>query len=262
MFSILKFEMKVSFKQLLIWALSVGGMGFFCVILYKSMESSMAEMANNFASMGSFSAAFGMDKLSIATIKGYFATEIGTIHSLGSAMFAASIATVILSKEEDGHTTEFIFTLPVSRVKIIIIKYLSVLINVILFTCICSIFYLFSFFIIKADGMGKDFFVFMLSQLMMNIEVASICFMISAISKKNKLGVGIGVALVLYFFDMMARVIPDLKDAIIITPFSYSNAADIFTNSNQTAALAIGLIITLFFVVLSGAVYGNRDLNS
>ena len=89
----------------------MGGMGLICIILYKGMENSMADMAESFATMGTFSDAFGMSTLSIATLKGYFATEIGTIHALGSSMFAASIATVILSKEEDGHTAEiYVYT--------------------------------------------------------------------------------------------------------------------------------------------------------
>ena len=122
MTALLKYEWKSSLKSLIIWTLSVGIMGFVCILLFKSMESNMADMAESFASMGAFSEAFGMNTLSIASAKGFFATEIGTIHALGGSMFAASIATVILSKEEDGHTAEFTFTLPVSRWKVIVLK--------------------------------------------------------------------------------------------------------------------------------------------
>ena len=97
MLTFFRHEWKLSVKTLLIWALSVGGMGLMCLLLYKSMESSMADMAESFASMGAFADAFGMSTLSIATMKGYFATEIGTIHTLGSCMFAASIATIVAS---------------------------------------------------------------------------------------------------------------------------------------------------------------------
>ena len=56
---ILKNEWKSGWKSLLIWALSVGGMGLICIILYKGMEDSMADMAESFATMGTFSDAFG-----------------------------------------------------------------------------------------------------------------------------------------------------------------------------------------------------------
>ena len=52
---ILKNEWKSGWKSLLIWALSVGGMGLICIILYKGMEDSMADMAESFATMGTFS---------------------------------------------------------------------------------------------------------------------------------------------------------------------------------------------------------------
>ena len=89
--ALLKYEWKAGIKSLLIWSLAVGVMGMLCIVLYKSMEDSMAGVAESFASMGAFSDAMGMSTLSIATLKGYFATEIGTVHSLGSSLFAASI---------------------------------------------------------------------------------------------------------------------------------------------------------------------------
>lgn len=263
MWSILKYETKVNVKQLLIWALAVGGMGLVCILLYKSMEGSMADMAESFASMGAFADAFGMSQLSIASIKGFFATEVGTIHSLGGAMFAASIATVALSKEEDGHTAEFTFALPVSRIQVVAMKYLSVLLNILLFTGICLVLYEIGFLYIGAEDIGADFMKFMLLQFAMNIEIATICFAISAINRKNKLGIGIALALVLYFFDLLSRVVPDMEDMICLTPFSFSNAADIFTKSGNIAlSLGIGITISVLCLILAVVIYDHKDLAS
>lgn len=262
MYALLKNECKSGFKSLMIWALSVGGLGFVCILLFQSMEDSMVGMAEQFASMGAFSEAFGMSTLSIATLKGYFATEIGTIHSLGSGMFAATLATVILSKEEDGHTAEFTFTLPLSRVKIITVKYLSVFVNLIVFTGICTLLYLTGFLVLVEEP-GSEFFLYMLMQFMMNVEVAAICFLISAMSKKNKLGLGISVALILYLYDLMARVVPSLKNAAFLSPFSYANATTIFSKSEiELIALVIGAVIIIGMTVVSGMIYARRDLAS
>ena len=255
---ILKNEWKSGWKSLLIWAFSVGGMGLICIILYKGMEDSMAE---SFATMGTFSDAFGMSTLSIATL--YFATEIGTIHALGSSMFAASIATVILSKEEDGHTAEYTFTLPVSRGKVIAMKFFAVLLNLICFTLICGMLYEVGFVFLGETDFGSIFTECMFFQLMMNIEIAAICFVISAVSKKNRLGIGISVAMLLYVYDLMARVVPDLKDAIFISPFSYSNATSIFAGeSRDCVALILGTIMIVIMTVGAGMIYAKRDLAS
>ncbi len=263
MLTFFRHEWKLSVKTLLIWALSVGGMGLMCLLLYKSMESSMADMAESFASMGAFADAFGMSTLSIATMKGYFATEIGTIHTLGSCMFAASIATIVLSKEEDGHTAELTFTFPLTRVKIIAMKYAAVLFGLICFNVICGLCYELAFLVLGESGFGTDFLTFMGLQLLMNVEVAAICFVISAVNKKNRLGIGIAVALVLYVFDLMVRLIPDLKDAIFLSPLSYANATTIFSGAEiECAALVFGVAVVVVMAAVAGMIYAKRDLAS
>lgn len=262
MLAILKNEWRSGLKSLLIWALAVSGMGFICILLFKSMEDSMAGMADNFASMGAFAEAFGMNTLSIATMKGYFATEIGTIHALGGSMFAATIATVIFSKEEDQHTTEFTFALPVSRGKIITMKILAVILNIVCFTVICGLVY--ELGLLACDeSLGSDFLKYMLLQLLMNVEIAAICFVISAVSRSNKLGLGISIPLFLYVYDIMARAVSDLKDAIFITPFSYSNATSIFAgNKMDTVALLWGGGVIFLMTIGAGLIYHRRDLSA
>ncbi len=262
MLAIFKYEWKSGIKNLLIWGLAVGGMGLVCILLYKSMEGAMADMADSFAGMGAFSDAFGMSTLSIATLTGYFATEIGTIHALGSSMFAATVATVILSKEEDGHTSEFTFSLPMSRYTIIAMKYAAVLANLICFAAICALLYSVGF-IGLGEKLGREFIWYILLQLLMNVEVASICFLVSAVSKKNRLGVGISVAMILYLFDLMARVVPDLEDILIISPFSYANATAIFAKEPvDGGALIFGVLVTVVMTGASAIIYGRRDLAS
>ena len=95
----------------------------------------------------------------------------------------------------------------------------------------------------------------------MQLEIAGICFCMSSFMKKNKLGAGLGIVLLLYGYDLMARVIPDLSDYKIISPFSYANAADILsTGEISVSATVVGVIVLLVGVVLSYAVYTRRDL--
>ena len=110
-------ELKANIKTLLIWGITVGALGTLCILLYSGIEADIKDLAENFSNMGAFSEAFGMSTLGIGTITGYFATEVGTIHGLGGGMFAAMLGGSMLSKEEDGHTGEFLYTLPFSRRK-------------------------------------------------------------------------------------------------------------------------------------------------
>lgn len=261
MFAIFKNECKMGFLSFVIWSLGVGIFGFFCILLYKSMESTMGDLAASFGELGTFSEMFGMNELSMATAKGYFAAEVGTIHSLGSAMFAAVISTVILSKEEDAHTAEYTFTLPVSRGKAVAAKFASVILRIFVFTVICFLFYIAGFKAISEKDVVGDLVKYMFLQFMMNIEVASVCFLISAISRRIRLGIGISVALVMYMFDLISKVVPKLSDAKILSPFYYSGATNVFTGKPvETISYIIASAVIILLTAWAGVYYCKRDL--
>ncbi|MCR5584290.1 MAG: ABC transporter permease [Lachnospiraceae bacterium] len=256
-------ELKLNLKNFLIWSLSVGGLGFFCILLYQSMQGEVKQMADAFSNMGAFSDAFGMSTLSIATLTGYFATEVGAVHGLGSGMFAAILAIGILSKEEEGHTGEFLFSLPVSRIKVLTAKALCVAIMLVCFTALCAILYATGFATLGEELHMADFFKYMGMQLLMNFETAGICFLASSLSGKNRMGMGIALALFFYFFDLIGRVVPDLKDALVIGPYSYANASEIFSGvETKPASIVIAAVVLILSTASAFAVYNRRDLAS
>ncbi|SFB73142.1 ABC transporter permease subunit [Butyrivibrio sp. YAB3001] len=261
--SIIKREILLNTKNLLIWSISVGLLGLTCILLYQSMEGEMKDMADAFSNMGAFSEAFGMSTLSIATLKGYFATEIGAVHGLGSAMFAAISAIGIISKEEDAHTGEFLFSLPLSRSRILTAKAVCVGFMVIVFTVVCICFYLIGFKVVGEDMPMDQFFTFMGRQLLMNAEIAGICFGLSSLTGKNRMGLGLGIALFFYAYDVMGRVIPDLKDYLFVGPYSYANAAEIFTDAETPVkGLVLAVVLLVCGVVFAFWNYNRRDLAS
>ncbi len=261
MLAVLRHELKMNYKGLLLWSVIVGGMGLFCILLFDSMKDSMDKMAESFATMGTFSDVLGLNVLSIATLKGYFATEIGIMHGLGGGMFAASLATILLSKEEDGHTAEYLFSLPVSREKVIIIKIISLVIDLMAFQAICAALYGIGFAILGEQIPGKEFFLFIGAGLLMNIEIGAICFAISACNRTNKLGIGLGVTLLFYAFDLISRAVPAMEDYLGIGPFSYSNATQIFTEEKlATTGAVIGCIVAIAGFAAGSIIYKKRDL--
>ena len=152
-------EMKMNLKSLIIWTLCVGGMCFGCILLYTSLEDSLQEIADVYANMGAMSTALGMDKMSLATLTGFYATEIAMMHGLGGAMFAAILGTGMLSKEEAGHTSEFLNVFPIGRGQIVIEKYLALLSNILLFNLVCALLYVLGFVMMRA-GLGLVILLF------------------------------------------------------------------------------------------------------
>ncbi|MCI8300893.1 MAG: ABC transporter permease subunit [Lachnospiraceae bacterium] len=263
MFTIFKHEMKTYRKSLLIWSLCVGGMGMACILLFSSMQDSMAGMAEEFASMGGFSEAFGINQLNIGTLPGFYAMEVGNIHTLGGAMFAAIISTNMLSKEEDGHTGEFLFTLSLQRGKVVLAKWAAVFVHIVLMNLFCVAFYSVGIVILGEEMPLREFFLYHAMQLLMQLEIAGICFAFSAFQRKNKLGLGLGVVLVLYAYDLIARVIPDLSDYKFVSPFSYANAPDLFCTGEVSAGAAVlGAGLLIAGVCTAYIVYVRKDLAS
>lgn len=261
--TLLKHEWRMNWKSLMIWTICVGICCGACILLFESVAESMADMAEAFADMGGFSAAFGMDKVSIATISGFYAAEISIIFSVGGAMFAAMTGAVLLSKEEEGHTAEFLHTLPVERGYIYGWKYVALLGLVLFFNVLCIGVELLCLACIGEEIVFKDYGWYHAMSLLMQMEIGSICFFISAISRRKQLGLGLGLAVLLYIMDIMLHIVPDLEGLRYITPYYYANAADIFSSGEVSVApAAIGLVIGVLSVAAGSVIYGRRDISA
>lgn len=255
-----KHEMKMNRKNLLIWTLSVGLLCLGCILLYTSLEDSIQGIADSFSDMGAMSAALGMDKMSLATLKGYYATEIAMMHNLGGAMFAAILGAGLLAKEESGHTTEFLCVLPIKRRHIVLEKYLALVSNIAVLNLSCTGLYLLGFVMMGEPVDGKEMALYHLASFLMQLEVGTLCFFFSACVKKSIMGAGLGLTLLLFAADMMCRIVPAIEDLSYITPFYYANAADIFTNGKINAVMAAsGVGITAIGYAAADWVYCRKD---
>ena len=116
--TIFRHELRQGRTALIIWTVSIAFLFAVCVFLFPEMKGEMDQISDVFSTMGNFSAAFGMDQVSFGTLTGFYAIECGNILGLGGALYAAMCGISMLSKEEKGHTAEFLLTHPVSRRRI------------------------------------------------------------------------------------------------------------------------------------------------
>lgn len=258
---LLRHELKRNLKALLIWAFSVGLLSAGCLLLYENLEESMQEVSQTFADMGIFAAALGMDKLSIGTMEGFYATEIALLYAIGGAMFAAMTGVALLSKEEEGHTSEFLNTLPLGRIYIAGWKYVSMVALVLLYNGICLAWILLGF--VGAGQMPPvgGLVLYHSMQLLMHLEVGSICFLASALWKRRQTGAALGFAMVLYVGDLLCRVLPDMEGLKYVTPFYFSSGTDIFAEGSADAGLAaVAACVTVVCALGAVELYRRRDL--
>jgi len=258
---LLKQELKAYSKTLAIWMMCIGVCCFSCLLLFESLKDSMGEMADMFSMMGGFSMALGMDQVNIGTIEGFYATEVALIFALGGAMFAAMTGAAILSKEEEGHTADFLHTLPFGRDYIVLWKYAAVCLLCLLFSAGTMLWILLGFLCMGEMPPVREFFLYHGAQLLLQLELGSICFLISAVGRKRQIGGALGIAVLLYFAELMCRVVPAIENLKYVTPYYFANASDIFSTGKLHRGMAVcSVFVTIISAFLSLYLYRRKDL--
>lgn len=260
---LIKHELKQGRLTLLIWTTVIAFMLALCILIYPEMETQMGDVSSMFAEMGSFSAAFGMDRLNFGEFMGFFGVECGNILGLGGAFFAALLGISALAKEEREQTAEFLLTHPISRRKIVGKKLLSVLIQILLLNIFVAAVTAVSICAIKESPDARPLLLLFLAYLILQIEVASVCFGISAFLNQGGAGIGLGFAALLYFLNIVANLTDQAKFLKYLTPFGYTESADIIADGRlDVNYLSVGLAFTVIGIGAGFYRYCRKDILS
>lgn len=260
--TLVKHELKQGRTSFLIWTASVSILLSICIFIYPEMKEQMDSVNDIFASMGSFTEAFGMDRLNFGTLIGFYAVECGNILGLGGAFYASLCAVSILSKEEKDKTAEFLLTHPVSRKKIITEKLIAVLIQI---TTMNIIIYTISVGTIAAIGEVipfKEISLLYLAYYLLQIELSGICFGISAFLRKGSVGIGLCIAAIMYFLNLIANISDNAKFLKYITPFGYCDGTDIVSNGKiNIVMVSFGVSMGIGGIIIAYLKYMKKDIH-
>lgn len=100
-------ELRQNRISLCVWTTAIALMLLICMIMFPEMNTDMEGLTDMFSNMGSFTQAFGMDRLNFGDVMGFYAVECGNILSIGGGFFAALLGINALAKEEKEKTAEF-----------------------------------------------------------------------------------------------------------------------------------------------------------
>lgn len=259
--TIVRHELRLGRKAFIIWSGAVGFLLIVCIFLFPEMKGEMDSISTTFSDMGSFTAAFGMDKLNFGTLVGYYAIECGNVLGLGGAFFASLCAASILCREEKERTAEFLLTHPVSRVRIITEKLIAVMLQVVAMNLIVFVLSIASMAAVGESIPWKEVTLLHLAFLIMQIELSGICFGISAFMHKGSIGVGLGVTFMLYFMNLISNITEKAEGLKYITPFAYCDGATIVSELKIDAVkVAIGMIICAAGITAAYLKYTKKDI--
>ncbi|MBR2302979.1 MAG: ABC transporter permease subunit [Clostridia bacterium] len=260
--TIIKHELNQRKIPLIIWTVALSFFLMVCIFIFPEMKSQMGDLNDMFASMGSFSSAFGMDQLNFGTLVGYYAIECGNVLGLGGAFFAALYGASALSKEEKEKTAEFLLTHPVSRKRIITEKLMALLMQITVMNVIVYALSICSMAVIGEEIPFKEVTLLHLSYYILQLELAAICFGISVFSKKGSAGTGIGIAVIAYFLNIIANIAEVVEFLKYITPFGYCDGANIVNNGCiDGVILAIGIAMSICGIIFAYLKYTKKDIS-
>lgn len=259
--TLLKHELSLGKQMLFIWTAIIAGMFGVCIFIYPEMKEQMNDISGMFSNLGSFSAAFGMDKISFGEFLGFFSVECGNILGLGGAFFAALCGISSLAKEGKEQTAEFLLTHPISRNRILLQKISALLLQILFLNVIVILVTMISTYIIGETPDIKTLALLFLAYFILQIETAAVCFGVSAFLNNNSFGIGLGIAALFYFINILANLTEEMSFLKFLTPFSYTEGSDIITEKSiPLSYLSIGLIITVISIMTAFYQYNKKDI--
>ncbi|MDE6737801.1 MAG: ABC transporter permease, partial [Lachnospiraceae bacterium] len=195
------------------------------------------------------------------TLIGFYAVECGNILGIGGAFFAALLGIGALAKEEKERTAEFLLTHPVSRVHIITEKLASVVLQILIMNIAIFILSITSIAAIGEDIPWNEIGLLHLSYFLVQIELACICFGISAFMRHGGLGIGLGIATVMYFLNIVANISENAAFLKYITPFGYAEGADLIADmSLDTGKVILGMTFAIIGIISAYVKYSCKDI--
>ncbi|MCI8513749.1 MAG: ABC transporter permease subunit [Lachnospiraceae bacterium] len=256
-----KQELRAGRVFLAAWAAAVAFLTAICILIYPEMAGQMEEISGIFSQMGGFSQAFGMDRLSFGEFLGFFGVECGNVLGLGGALFAALIGIQALAREEKEHTAEFLLTHPVSRTRVVFEKLLAVFTQIFLLNAAVLLVTLLSVALIGESPDGKTLALLFLAYFLLQLETAAVCFGISAFLRQGGPGLGLGIAALFYFLNLVANLTRKAEFLKYLTPFGYAESADVIMNGRLSGGyLAAGLFLGLAGVAAAFWWYERKDI--
>ncbi|MGN1089564.1 MAG: ABC transporter permease subunit, partial [Huintestinicola sp.] len=109
----------------------------------------------------------------------------------------------------------------------------------------------------------KEFILLHIAYLIMQIEIACVCFGISAFIKRGSIGIGLGLALAFYFMNIVCNISEQAEFLRYITPYAYAEASNIISGSELDMELIfIGAGISIAAVAVSYFRYLKKDIAS
>ncbi len=262
-------ELRATYKGLLAW---VAGVLFFQLSGYSKFQGFKSAADSN--TLNSITNAFpkplavlfGMNDLNIASLIGYFGI-LYVFFALIAAIHAGLMGANIIAKEERDKTSEFLYTKPVSRSKVLTAKLMAGLVNVLILFAVISISSIIGVGITNGHNynLTNQVMSLMWGILLFQIFFFATGALFAGIFKKPKLPTLFVTVVIVgsYFISAISQLSDSLNWLRFVTPFRWFAAPSVI-NAGQVGwgYAAATILSSIIFVALAYVFYSHRDLRT
>ena len=258
-------ELKDNLKGTVTTSLVVVFYTAFSFLIYATMKENISKVTDFYSIVPeSFRVAFNLQIDQWNNVLGFYVTYFVYYVPIITGCYAIILGTKLLSKEEQHKTAEFLLSRPLSRTQIVSSKLITFVLHILGINLLAFFTGLFG------SGIISDWEFNVKSLIILHTYGYLIClffgilgFFITVVMKRAKAitGIGIGIVLGTYFFDVMIRVFGKVQFLLYLTPFKYINLEAHSPNYGFDAWRLIYFIGTSgLLIMLSYVFYRRKDI--
>lgn len=261
--NIIRRELRAHFKALVIWCLSLGAIIAIATSEFEAFYNNpeMLEIMNQFPE--GMLAAFGMNGVNLTTVAG-FISMFSIYFYLVLSIHAGLLGSSIVSKEERDKTAEYLFTLPVTRNKVLLGKMVASIISCLIFLTVTM---LITIAATARFNPPTDYYRFLglmsIGLFVLQLIFMSIGMLLASILEhyKKSGSYTLGILLGTYMLSVLISMSSSIDFLKYITPFKYFEAA-VIVNEMKLEPVNIILSVVIIALCITGVFtfYKKRDL--
>ena len=260
----LKREIKVNFKNFIIWLSVLISIFLVVYLMYPSIIASdnikmLDEMMKMFPE--EIIKAFNMDISSMSSAFGWLKTEGFVFALLIIGSYSSIYGSNILLKEESDKTIEYLNSLPVSRNKIVVSKVLSGIIYIISMVLIFSVF---NFICLSLSGGfdKKQYILLSITPIFSSLVIYFLCLFLSTFTNKTKkmIGISLGVVFISYVLQTLSTISSSVEFLKYFSAFTLSDIRNVIINASiNPAMIIITIVLSIIFFILTIIRYNKKE---
>ena len=267
--NIYKFEFKRMLKSCIMWSLVCGGLTVLFMALFPSMKD-MGMQALVDEKMGALPTemlkAFNIESMDFSDVYNYLGYCIQYI-AMASAVYGGILGVNSLIKEENQGTIEFLYSMPITRTKIVSSKLLSIVSVYFIYIVIVGTMTMIVTAFVKPDDVEVIDLIMNIKLIFMGITLLGMIFLalgifISTLVKNDK--GSISISIVIFFVSYFMGIISKLKDNFewmrYLSPFDYYLPNNIIKDGFEAKFVMIGVCIIVVSLLGTYVVYRRKDM--